>query len=77
MFSLHDLPSLATKPHFFANKFLLAYDPLSYQCMEDWYLAKARQEFSMYINLKPYCDLHKKRSTLIDCGLNFQIIPPP
>ncbi len=34
--SLADLPELIQKPHFAANKLMLDYDPLAYQCQEDW-----------------------------------------
>ncbi len=36
VFSLEDLPQVTHQLDFFANKFLLKYDPLAYQCMEEW-----------------------------------------
>ena len=65
--SIHDLPIMASKPHFFANKFLLSYDPLTYQCMEQWYEEKARRE--PIIDMKGYCDWIQPKSTSADCGL--------
>ncbi|RMZ94883.1 beta-1-3-galactosyl-O-glycosyl-glyco beta-1-6-N-acetylglucosaminyltransferase-like [Brachionus plicatilis] len=40
VFSLEDLPELTTRSEFFLNKFLLDYDPISYQCMEEWLNSK-------------------------------------
>ncbi|CAF0812376.1 unnamed protein product [Brachionus calyciflorus] len=55
VFSIEDLPELVTRNEFFLNKFLLQYDPISYQCMEEWLNSK----ISLYqtVNIINYCRL--------------------
>jgi hypothetical protein len=36
VFSIRNLPQLVTRPEYFLNKFRLEYDPIAYQCMEEW-----------------------------------------
>lgn len=40
IFSLEDLPELVTRKEFFLNKFMLEFDPVSVQCMEEWLNSK-------------------------------------
>lgn len=55
VFSIEDLPELVTRNEFFLNKFLIDYDPISYQCMEEWLDKKV----SLYqtVNVINYCRL--------------------
>jgi hypothetical protein len=55
VFSLEDLPELVTRNEFFANKFLLSFDPISYQCMEEWVSNKVST--NQVINIIHYCRL--------------------
>lgn len=75
--SFQDLPILAQKPQLFANKFILSYDPITYQCMEEWYDTRSTlmKNHLYYFDLKTYCDFISPRSTLAKCGLNFTPIP--
>lgn len=65
VFSIEDLPEMITRPHFVVNKFLLEYDPISYQCMEDWYLE--REKIKAPLNMFFYCNFLKTHSTIFDC----------
>lgn len=66
-YSFKDLPVLKEKPQFFANKFLLEYDPISYQCMEEWYETKTLQ--SEFKNLDFYCNFISQYNININCSL--------
>lgn len=55
VFSLEDIPELVTRNEFFANKFLLEYDPLTYQCVEEW--LKNKISLHQTINVIHYCRL--------------------
>ncbi len=55
VFSLEDLPQLIGRAEFFANKFLLEYDPITYQCMEEWITNKITS--NQAINALNYCRL--------------------
>ena len=52
IFSFGDLSLLITRHEFFANKFLLDYNPIAYQCMEEWINNKNRYSS---LNLNAYC----------------------
>ncbi|CAC5370381.1 unnamed protein product [Mytilus coruscus] len=41
IFGIEDLPTLVGLPHMFANKFYLDYQPLTLDCLEEWYFSKA------------------------------------
>ena len=56
---------MITKPHFILNKLLLDYDPISYQCMEEWYHLKVAS--TEMINMFPYCNFIRHHATLADC----------
>jgi hypothetical protein len=40
MLSVYDLPELQTRHEYFADKFMLGTDPVSYQSMESWYVER-------------------------------------
>ncbi|KAK7104117.1 N-acetyllactosaminide beta-1,6-N-acetylglucosaminyl-transferase-like [Littorina saxatilis] len=43
-FGVGDLPLLTKSPQLFANKFSYDYQPLSYDCLEEWYFHKVELE---------------------------------
>jgi hypothetical protein len=55
VFSFPDLPVLISRPELFANKFQLTYNPVAYECMEKWILARANKSTSQIINKMDYC----------------------
>ena len=55
VFSLEDLPELVTRHEFFANKFLLEFDPIGYQCMEEWLNSKI--SLHQTVDIIHYCRL--------------------
>ena len=62
IFSIGDLFHLANlKNYFFVNKFLLDYDPITYQCMEELYFDRAKNQRQI-IDMKEYCAVLKKFS---------------
>ena len=67
--SVRDLPYLTTRPHFYANKFLLDSDPIAYECMEEWLEDKTRANFkhNQMVNLFYICQFISDHSTLADC----------
>ncbi len=65
IFSLEDLPDIVHKNHFIANKFLLEYDPISYQCMEELLDYKVKEK--PIINMNFYCQFISKNSFLTKC----------
>lgn len=66
MLSIYNLPLLGQVPHFFANKFLLDYDPIGFRCMEEWYANRTRMsaESLLIVDMEYYCNFIRKRSTL-------------
>lgn len=65
VFSIDDLPEMINRRHFFVNKFLLEYDPISYQCMEEWFLE--RQRMNLTVNVFFYCSWIKAHSRIAKC----------
>ncbi len=65
IFSIEDLPELIEKPFFIANKFRLDYDPIAYQCMEEWY--DQRSQSSQIIDMNFYCKFKSEHSNLTKC----------
>ena len=68
--SLADLPEIIQKPHFAVNKLMLNYDPVAYQCLEEWLdgrLLGADKSPSNTLNMHVYCQHIMKRSVLSDC----------
>ena len=65
--SIEDLPELISRPHFFVNKFLLDYDPISYQCVEEWYGIQVRKKSSIFNNMFYYCQYISKHSIIANC----------
>jgi hypothetical protein len=55
VFSFEDLPELVTRNEYFLNKFQLEYDPISYQCMEEWLNNKI--SLHQTVNVIYYCRL--------------------
>jgi hypothetical protein len=55
IFSLKDLPVLIVRPEYFLNKFRLEYDPIAYQCMEEWMNNKI--ETQEPLRIMDYCRL--------------------
>jgi hypothetical protein len=66
VFSIGDLPELVNKPHFILNKLSLQFDPISYQCMEEWYNERIRQ--NNFLNMGYYCDYIKTNSITHECS---------
>ncbi len=61
------MPALASlNNHFLANKFLIDYDPITYQCMEELYLDRVKNQ-RQFLNLQDYCDTIKMRSDITKC----------
>jgi hypothetical protein len=54
IFSLRDLSLLITRHEFFANKFILDYDPIAYQCMEEWIFKQSKSQLT--IKTLDYCN---------------------
>lgn len=46
IFSVRDLPLLASRPELFANKFHLNYEPLTLDCLEELHFNRTRNEIS-------------------------------
>jgi hypothetical protein len=55
IYSLRDVPELVGRREYFANKFHLQYDPVTYQCMEEWMANKIKKEET--IKITDYCRL--------------------
>ncbi len=62
------MPLLAQRPEYFANKFKLKYDPISYQCTEEWYETRVSIGPKIPVNLDYYCNFLKPFSTKANCG---------
>ena len=43
MFGVGDLPLLSTRKELFANKFILEYQPLAYDCLEELYYNNTKE----------------------------------
>ncbi len=65
IFSIEDIPRLISQKHFILNKFLLEYDPISYQCMEEWLDYRVKQ--TKIINMFFYCQFIAKHSSFAKC----------
>ena len=46
VFSIGDLPLLASRPELFANKFYIEYEPLALDCMEQLHYNRTRDELT-------------------------------
>lgn len=55
IFSTGDLSSLIERNEFFANKLLIEYDPIAYECMEEWLNKRIATHFN--VNMINYCRL--------------------
>lgn len=70
--SIRDLSTLVKNRNLIVNKFKIDYDPLSYQCMEDWIEKRTREKYQKALSetddyLRNYCELFKKRSIYLNC----------
>lgn len=65
IFSIEDLPEMINRNHFAVNKFLLDYDPISYQCMEEWYLKREKLNYPM--NIFFYCNFLSNHLKYLNC----------
>lgn len=69
--SSKDLPYVAEKDHFIVNKLLLNFDPVAYQCLEEWYeerrIAQEELGHKFMNNLYRYCEFIKARSRYPNC----------
>jgi hypothetical protein len=66
IFSIEDLHNIILSPKFVVNKFLLSYDPIAYQCIEEWY--ERRVENRANVALDYYCKFIKTHSTISLCN---------
>ncbi|CAF0750780.1 unnamed protein product [Brachionus calyciflorus] len=65
VFSLGDLTNLIKSKKFFVNKLMLEYDPLAYQCMEQWIDTRVRHTIDKNLQHREfYCNWLRKRSYL-------------
>ena len=67
-FGVGDLPRLTTSPQMFANKFTYHYQPLAYDCLEEWYFHKIQLEeagrpLPLNLSLYEHSKLVKNRYT--------------
>jgi hypothetical protein len=70
VFGIEDLPFITRKKHFIVNKFLLEYDPIAYQCMEEWFAEKKKKNSSLgtpLIDVSFYCKFIKAHSKIAYC----------
>ncbi len=66
--SLYDLPRMVQRHEFFANKLMLDFDPLAFQCMEDWYTERVALGDRTNIDLGFYCKFMQTHSSLVSCN---------
>ncbi len=64
--SIEDMPKIIEKPHFLVNKFLLEFDPISYQCMEEWLEERVKKNMDN-LNMSYYCLLKLTHYTSPNC----------
>jgi hypothetical protein len=67
IFSYKSLPRLIPRLEYFLNKFRLEYDPIAYQCMEEWINNKT--ELKETIKIRDYCQLPfiRNYTQYVDC----------
>lgn len=63
--SIYDLPEMLNRHNWIVNKFLLDYDPIAYQCMEELY--REREENNPSVNMYFYCNWIKPHSLISKC----------
>jgi hypothetical protein len=66
--SVFDMPLLRRSPEFFADKFILSYDPVAYQCIEEWYNERVEMGDELFLDLNHYCTEMQKHSSLVRCN---------
>ena len=65
MLSLEDLSFLIQLNEFVYDKLLLEEEPVTYQCLEEWFDYKVRNK--PIISFYKYCEIIKKHSTISNC----------
>lgn len=70
--SIGDLCQMIEMKHFFVNKLLLEFDPISYQCMEEWFNEHKRNDEANHLNVSSnlylfYCENIRKYSKIANC----------
>ena len=68
--SVDDLQDVVKQREFIVNKFMLEFDPIAYQCMEEFYEDRVRNQAKIDMNF--YCGFMKPRSSMADCNLIYQ-----
>ncbi len=63
---LNDLPYVFSMDHFIVNKFILSDEPVTYQCLEEFYEYKIRNK--PIINYDIYFSVLKKYSNISLCN---------
>jgi hypothetical protein len=66
MLSVQDLPFVFSLNHFIVNKFMLNIEPVTYQCLEEFYEYKVKNK--PIINNDIYCSVLKKYSNISLCN---------
>lgn len=67
VFSVEDMPEFLNSKYFFVNKFLLEFDPIAYQCMEERLEKRKADMHHKNIDLSFYCDWIKRHSKIAVC----------
>ncbi len=65
MLSVNDLPFIFSLNHFIVNKFIMDKEPVTYQCLEEYYNFKLKNK--PVINNNIYCNVLKKYSNISLC----------
>ena len=67
LFSIHDLPYLMQFNNFVADGFSLEYDPIAYQCMEEYVFQKEKIVPHLAMSMFNYCKYLKLFSYISNC----------
>ncbi|CAF0770272.1 unnamed protein product [Brachionus calyciflorus] len=65
VFSIGDLSHVIKRREFLINKFMIDNDPISYQCMEEWFDKNERTNSTLDLDF--YCNFARKKSNLVKC----------
>lgn len=66
VFSVADLVYLIKRNELIANKFMLYYDPIAYQCMEEWYYEREGRDLTID-EVRFYCNWIQRHSSRVKC----------
>lgn len=69
LISIEDLKYVSKAPNFFAYKLKLEYDPVAYQCLEEWYETKRIER--RFLDISKYCNYIYKFSNVTKCQYFF------